>query len=207
VLSLEDKELWDAYAAVRLDRYYVDKDDPIYNTKDILRKSKPGQYVWELLQNADDQGATECSIELTPEYLLFIHNGSQFTFEQAKAISKVGFSDKRDQPKIGQFGTGFKSIYMYADRAEIHSGNLNFALEDYIKIVNNITPFERNRDYEVKTIFKIIFSKSHAAVAFEDSKRTLSEIDDESILFLNFLTSIALKYDKGPERYSLDTFG
>lgn len=193
MLDQESLELWNLYAIDRLRRYEENEKDPLIEIKDILRQSTSGQYIWELLQNAEDAHAEHVSIRLTKEYLFFQHDGSlKFSLKDAKAISKVGFSGKTNQPSIGQFGVGFKSVFKYAQSVEIYAGNLRFALENYTKIVNNIPTINQETNNEQLTSFKIIFKKELQTSAVQDSLEVLNSFNHESLLFLKHLKQITI---------------
>lgn len=193
MLSVTEIEEWNSYAVDRLRRYNEDEADPIINFRDVLRQGKNGQYIWELLQNAEDAHAANVRIKLTRDSLVFEHDGElTFTYEDAKAISKIGFTGKIDKPAIGQFGVGFKSVFKYADKVEVHTGQLNFALENYIKIINNIKPPEIKRMSESSTLFRITFKEQERSKSYEDSKELLESLNYESILFLKFLKTISI---------------
>jgi hypothetical protein len=197
MLDQQSLEEWNLYATDRLRRYEENEKDPLIEIKDILRQSTSGQYIWELLQNAEDAHAEQVSIRLTKDYLFFQHNGSlKFSLKDAKAISKVGFSGKTDQPSIGQFGVGFKSVFKYAQSVEIYAGNLRFALENYTKIVNNIPTINQETDNDQLTSFKIIFKKELQTSAVEDSLEVLNNFNDESLLFLKHLKQITIDAEK-----------
>ena len=104
--------------------------------KNILKDYKDGlTIVKELLQNADDAGATEMNIcydaryhRVKPESLLFpgmarchgpalvAHNNAMFTQDDFKNITKLAGATKEDQAlKIGKFGVGFCSVYHMTD--------------------------------------------------------------------------------------------
>src|SRR6266849_8409624 len=69
----------------------------------------PVHFVYELLQNAEDQGATEAHFELSTDHLVFQHNGNPFTRSDVWNITGIGNSDKpQEANKIGRFGIGFK---------------------------------------------------------------------------------------------------
>ena len=38
----------------------------------------------------------------------------------------------KNEASIGRFGLGFKSVYTVTDLPEIHSGDEDFAIEDYV---------------------------------------------------------------------------
>ena len=104
--------------------------------KNILKDYKDGlTIIKELLQNADDAGATEMNIcydtrhhRATPEKLFFpgmeachgpalvVHNNAEFTQDDFKNITKLAGATKENQPlKIGKFGVGFCSVYHITD--------------------------------------------------------------------------------------------
>ena len=197
MLDQESLEQWNLYAIDRLRRYEENEKDPLIEIKDILRQSTSGQYIWELLQNAEDAHAEHVSIRLTKEYLFFEHDGSlKFSLKDAKAISKVGFSGKTNQPSIGQFGVGFKSVFKYAQSVEIYAGNLRFALENYTKIVNNIPTINQETNNEQLTSFKIIFKKELQTSAVQDSLEVLNSFNHESLLFLKHLKQITINAEQ-----------
>ena len=192
---LNEKEIedWNSYAIDRLRRYEEDEADPIINVRDVLRQGKNGQYIWELLQNAEDAHAANVRISLDRDYLLFEHDGElTFTYEDAKAISKIGYTGKIDKPAIGQFGVGFKSVFKYADMVQIHTGQLNFALENYTKVINNIAAPKISRMSSDSTLFRITFKDTEKVSAYEDSKALLESLNHESILFLKFLKTVTI---------------
>src|SRR6266576_68259 len=72
----------------------------------------PVHFVYELLQNAEDQGATEAQFQLAPTHLIFSHNGKPFIRQDVENITGIGNSNKPQEPnKIGRFGMGFKSVF------------------------------------------------------------------------------------------------
>ena len=102
--------------------------------KNILNEYKEGVGVFrELVQNADDAGATEVQFVLdwrnhrTEGLLahgmvdcqgpaLLVYNNAVFTDDDFKNISKLaGATKKEDLEKIGRFGLGFSSVYHFTD--------------------------------------------------------------------------------------------
>ena len=73
-------------------------------------------FIYELLQNAEDTGATETTIELYHDKLVFIHNGRSFNETDIEGICTIGASSKRDdETTIGKFGVGCKSVFLYTN--------------------------------------------------------------------------------------------
>ncbi|XP_036793229.1 sacsin isoform X3 [Oncorhynchus mykiss] len=108
--------------------------------KDILRRYPDGgQILKELIQNADDAGASEVvflhdercygSQSLKTEGLgkyqgpaLYAFNNAEFTAEDWEGITTTGRSIKRKDPnKVGRFGIGFNSVYHMTDVPSIFS--------------------------------------------------------------------------------------
>lgn len=79
-------------------------------------------FVYELLQNAEDAGATSIKFVQYADKLEVMHNGKAFTTENLQALCDIGLSDKeKDLNKIGEFGIGFKSVYCICDTVLLYS--------------------------------------------------------------------------------------
>ncbi|XP_067364140.1 sacsin isoform X3 [Channa argus] len=110
--------------------------------KDILRRyPEGGQILKELIQNAEDAGATEVrfmydeteygveslwSPDMTQHQgtALYVYNDAVFTVEDWNGIQEIARSRKRDDPlKVGRFGIGFNSVYHITDVPSIFSGD------------------------------------------------------------------------------------
>ncbi|WP_295445720.1 hypothetical protein [uncultured Thiodictyon sp.] len=101
-------------------------------------------FVYELLQNADDKGATEIHFNITSEGLIVEHNGSFFTEHDVRAISYFGKGNP-DITKIGHFGLGFKSVFAYTASPRVHSGDENFIITE-LYTLNALPPPNDLRD-------------------------------------------------------------
>ena len=96
-------------------------------------------FIYELLQNAEDamarreawNGSRSITFRLTDKELRVSHYGALFTEADVRSISSLVLSTK-DDSSIGRFGIGFKSVYAFTDRPEIHSGDVHFAVESYV---------------------------------------------------------------------------
>ena len=96
-------------------------------------------FIFELLQNAEDalgrrgdwHGPRDCTFKLTPTCLTLSHYGQPFDEADVRSVCDFDESTKNES-SIGRFGIGFKSVYAVTDRPEIHSGDEDFAIEDYV---------------------------------------------------------------------------
>ncbi len=99
-------------------------------------------FIFELLQNAEDalgrrgawDGKRGVEFKLTAESLVLSHYGQPFNDADVRGVCGIAESTK-DQSSIGRFGIGFKSVYTFTKRPEIHSGEEDFAVEDYVRPV------------------------------------------------------------------------
>lgn len=89
----------------------------------------PRHVLSELLQNADDAGATEASVRIQDGIFIFEHNGEDFTEEHFTSLCRFGYSNKRALHTIGFRGIGFKSIFSLGDRVELYTPSLSVAFE------------------------------------------------------------------------------
>ena len=95
----------------------------------ISMYSDSTHFVFELLQNADDYGATEVFFKLSENKLLIEHDGEPFTEENVRAITYFGQSTSRDDlVKTGRFGVGFKSVFAFTATPIIISGDEHFQI-------------------------------------------------------------------------------
>lgn len=163
--------------------------------KKLLTELYPDKahFIYELLQNAEDQEASEVEFCLEKEKLIFKHNGKKrdFTLEDIDSITNIGNSTKRDDlTTIGKFGVGFKAVYAYTDTPEIHSGEYDF------KIIDMLIPDDNDVEKRAKkgvTEFVFPFDNANkpADKAVSEIAGTLKSLDETAILFLNNIKRIS----------------
>ena len=85
----------------------------------------PRHVVSELLQNADDAGATEAQIRIVNGEFIFSHDGNDFTGEEFSSLCRFGYSNKRSLHTIGFRGIGFKSTFSLGDEVRLHTPTLS----------------------------------------------------------------------------------
>lgn len=147
-------------------------------------------FIFELLQNAEDAGATKVSFKLGKDSLEYRHDGKVFNSADVKGICGVAASVKsEDITKIGRFGIGFKSVYAYTSKPEIHSGGESFFIENYVR------PYALNAEKVSSpwtTLFKFIFNcaEVHPDIAFKEISERLKGLSARTLLFLRNITEI-----------------
>lgn len=146
-------------------------------------------FVYELLQNAEDAGATEITFTLTTEKLICEHNGHAFTLADVTSITGLHDSTKASaQDKIGKFGVGFKSVFVYTQAPFILSGDFAFRIVQLILP----EPTEAEETTNKVTRFEFPFNnpKKPPPEAYDEIAAGLNELDDQTLLFLTNLKSI-----------------
>ncbi|MSO37853.1 MAG: DUF3883 domain-containing protein [Acidimicrobiia bacterium] len=96
-------------------------------------------FMFELLQNAEDalsrrtswKGTKSVTFSLKKRELRVSHFGEPFNQADVTGICGIAKSTKR-LTAIGRFGIGFKSVFAFTNRPEIHSGQEDFAIESYV---------------------------------------------------------------------------
>lgn len=146
-------------------------------------------FVYELLQNAEDAGATEVAFTLTPQMLVCEHNGRAFTLADVTSITGLHDSTKANaQDKIGKFGVGFKSVFVYTQAPSIRSGDFAFRIVQLI-LPEPIAP---DGGLNGRTRFEFPFDnpKKPPQEAYAEIASGLNELDEKTLLFLSNLQSV-----------------
>jgi hypothetical protein len=159
---------------------------------DIFEEFYPDRahFVYELLQNAEDAGATHVTFILKQDCLVCEHDGREFTAADVAAITGIHNSTKTDaQDRIGKFGVGFKSVFVYTQSPTVRSGEFAF------QIVKLILPEPIASDPALgkRTRFELPFNNPSkpAGEAHTEIATGLRELDETTLLFLSHLRSIS----------------
>ena len=106
VLQRQDKDGMLRRALERIIQLYTDKS----------------HFVYELLQNAEDAGASKIKFLQYPDRLVVLHDGHPFSMENLQGLCDIGKSDKiNDLNQIGEFGVGFKSVFGICEKVQLYS--------------------------------------------------------------------------------------
>lgn len=147
-------------------------------------------FIYELLQNAEDTGATEVTFELSDSKCVFEHNGErQFNLADIDAITGINNSTKKDDPdRIGKFGVGFKSVYTYTSSPTVYSSEYSFRIERRFLPV----PVSRRAGLGKRTRFEFPFNnpKKNRDAAHAEVKAGLQQLSETTLLFLRNLKYI-----------------
>ena len=157
--------------------------------------SERTHFIFELIQNAEDAGATELTFELFDDRLEVRHDGRPFTEADVRGVCGVGKSEKAaDFTKIGKFGIGFKSVYAYTKSPRVYSaakdgGGESFRIESYVR------PFAVEPLPEPATLFVFPFDHDEvpAALAVGEISAALAAIEPATLLFLTSIRTLRVR--------------
>ena len=145
--------------------------------------SERTHFIFELIQNAEDAGATELAFELFEDRLEVRHDGRPFTEADVRGVCGVGKSGKAgDLTAIGKFGIGFKSVYAYTRNPRIYSSAEHFAIESYVRPVA-VAPLPLP-SAETLFVFPFDHDTVPAATAVREISAALTALRPVVLLFL-----------------------
>ena len=160
-------------------------------------------FIFELLQNAEDaiarrgtewDGSRVVSFCLTQEELQVSHFGDPFNVEDVRGICGIAESTKTDNfTEIGRFGIGFKSVYAFTDRPEIHSGSEDFAVDNFVWPVVETSIHDRHPD---ETVILLPF-RSDEESSYREIADGLNDLGIRALLFLRQIEEIRWSVDDG----------
>ena len=174
----------------------------------------PTHFVYELLQNAEDQAATSVKFELYDDRLTFRHNGLRdryageaFTREDVKSITNLASTkaakDRHEKASntIGKFGIGFKSVFGITDRPEIYTtleeSVFAFAIEDLFVPIR--IEYDNMQAHYGETLFIFPFQDDRKKNTYDKILQKLTTLGADTMLFLDCISEITWKtsYEEG----------
>lgn len=191
------------------------------NTITYQINKKPETFIYELLQNADDNAGNKdvnVTFYITDKYLLFVHDGEPFRFNNVFAICSVNAEDKsEDIDKIGFKGIGFKSVFKDNDWVFIKSGEYNFrfdqskySVEKPWQLMPIWTPVDENLEISIRHNNR--FLNNNVAIALRPKgnnikllnnySKTLELFKDDRILL--FLRNVRQVHVSLPNKEKID---
>eukprot|EP01125_Pyxidicula_operculata_P016750 TRINITY_DN5794_c0_g1_i1.p1 TRINITY_DN5794_c0_g1~~TRINITY_DN5794_c0_g1_i1.p1 ORF type:complete len:3042 (-),score=541.68 TRINITY_DN5794_c0_g1_i1:56-8728(-) len=139
---------------------YGQKEPLMVSLNSIINEYSDSSMFTEMVQNADDAGATEVffifdhdsygtesliskSMKEFQGPSILIYNNSKFTEQDFKAITQLRVGSKKNDPnKIGQFGVGFNSVYHFTDVPSIISNGSYLLFDPHTEYV----PYTSSKD-------------------------------------------------------------
>lgn len=162
-------------------------------------------FIFELLQNAEDalgrrgewHGSRKVAFTLNPTCLTLSHFGKPFDEADVKSVCDIAESTKNES-SIGRFGLGFKSVYTVTDFPEIHSGDEDFAIENYV------FPKKMARSARATDETQIVLPlKPEDASAAQDITAGFRHLGPGALLFLRHIDEINWGVESGATGFYL----
>ncbi len=156
-------------------------------------------FIFELLQNAEDalgrrgawNGPRRVTFGLSPGVLRLSHFGRPFDEADVRGICGIAESTK-DQFSIGRFGIGFKSVYTFTDRPEIHSGEEDFAVENYVQPKRVVRTVRANDETQI-----VLPLKPDDSTAQDEITSGFKRLGPSALLFLHHIDEINWSVEGG----------
>jgi len=177
----------------------------------INQYSDRTHFIYEILQNAEDAGATHIKFQLEKDRFVIFHNGRPFNEKDIEGVCGIASGTKEDGTRIGHFGIGFKSVYCYTDRPQIYSGEHHFAIKNRL-FPEEIAPQKGLAPSETCMILPFDREDVTPGIAYQEIRNALiKKITADSILMLNQIAEVEIRItgyqdviDISKEKYSLD---
>lgn len=148
----------------------------------------PSHFIYEILQNAEDAGASSISFNLFSDHLVITHNSKKdFDFDDVDGITGIGISTKKDDlNKIGKFGIGFKSVFAITQSPIIESGQYHFQIDNFV--LPKALSLNGNTGTTVRLPFNHPIREQNEI--FELVENKLQDIGLKTLLFLSNIKEI-----------------
>lgn len=162
-------------------------------------------FIFELLQNAEDalgrrsewHGSRKVAFTLSPTHLTLSHFGKPFDEADVRSVCDIAESTK-NEASIGRFGLGFKSVYTVTDLPEIHSGDEDFAIENFV--------FPKRMGRSVRAADEtqiILLLKPEDASAARDITAGFRHLGPDALMFLRHIDEISWSVEGGASGFYL----
>jgi len=184
------------------------------NAEELLSRqvyTDPGHFLVELLQNADDAGASIWRVHVFDDRIEVEHDGTPFDALDVVGILSIGQTTKSKE-QIGFFGVGFKSVYEICERPQLYSGVFSLEIAD-VSIPRPLRPIETLAPGHTLLILPLRQGRDES-ISPERLFRTLAELPAEVVLTLNSVRELDLRYgdhtrhvrgrDAAPGRFRID---
>ena len=150
-------------------------------------------FVFELLQNAEDAGASRILFMLFHDRLEVSHDGRPFNELDVRGVCGVGEGAKaEDLTQIGRFGIGFKSVYAYTSKPEVHSGDESFRIEKYVR-PNAVEQRRAGDSWTTLFVFPFNAEDIDPETARREIGSRLRNLSARTLLFLRKIIEIEYK--------------
>ncbi len=155
-------------------------------------------FILELLQNAEDAGATKIIFRLFETQLEVVHNGRVFDERDVRGLCHFAKGTKKDDlTAIGTFGIGFKSVHAYTKAPEIYARDArdagvyeSFRIRDFVRPEAIDNPKELEKDQTTRFILPFDRKDVLPSTACAEISERLRHLGARTLLFLRNIQEI-----------------
>lgn len=146
------------------------------------------QGLSEIVQNADDAGATSVSFIHDADTLLAVHNGRPLSLRDVHALAAPWLTTKSDDAAAtGRFGIGLLTLHSLASAFELHGGDYHLRLGD--PTLDPVAALPPHPAYTTSDTVLSLPLTEHALPA-ADLLAWSQAWDDSALLFLRTVRSV-----------------
>ncbi|GHC44502.1 sacsin N-terminal ATP-binding-like domain-containing protein [Streptomyces cinnamoneus] len=163
----------------------------------------PLQGLSEMVQNADDLGASQVRILVRDTELLVAHNGRPVRLTDVMALAMPSLTSKADDPDAtGRFGIGLMTLRRLSPVLEIFCGFYRVRIGDPDVTLADPIPVPARFAEDGWTILRIPLA-TPAKVRGQDVDNWLAEWSDAALLFLDHVRTVVHQQESGDVRTRL----
>ena len=173
----------------------VDKEIREYSEAAAEQLTTPSRTIYEVMQNADDLGATKLRISLRQSgigELLFAHDGGPVELPDVIAMTLAFLSSKRGDAKSkGRFGIGLKTLNQLGSSLKVHCPPYHFEIRR--GTLSTISPADSVKSvYESENAQTLISISLDGEFTVEDIRSWIHKIEASQLLFLESIRRVSL---------------
>lgn len=160
------------------------------------------QGLSEIVQNAEDLGATEVRIMTRARELLVAHNGSPVRLPDVLALAMPWLTSKAEQAEsTGRFGIGLMTLQSLSPHLEVHCGHYRFRVGD--PDISVAEPFAVPDWFAGYTWTVLRVPLEPGVLGADEVDAWLAEWGDSALLFLGSVGSVMHLDERGEVRHRL----
>ncbi|MFC5253414.1 sacsin N-terminal ATP-binding-like domain-containing protein [Streptomyces nigrescens] len=160
------------------------------------------QGLSEIVQNAEDLGATEVRILTRGRELLVAHNGSPVRLPDVLALAMPWLTSKAEQAEsTGRFGIGLMTLQSLSSHLEVHCGHYRFRVGD--PDISVAEPFPVPDWFAGATWTVLRVPLERGVLSADEVDAWLAEWGDSALLFLGSVGSVTHLDEQGEVRHRL----
>lgn len=149
------------------------------------------QGIAEIIQNADDAGATFVEFWLIDGFLVAVHDGRPVTLADVLALAMPWLSNKTDDARsTGRFGIGLTTLQALSKVLDVHSGfyHVRLGTPTVSAIDNGELPLRLGGPLDTALCVPL----PEASLSIKELDDWLGQWDDSALLFLRHVREIRL---------------